>query len=329
MREDVMKLIPKRLRALLIAMNLGVVVCAMPADAQKLPDQIRIINTTAAGGGSDTALRIITQWIGENRGQTVFIEARPGGSGSIAMNAVKIAQPDGATLVVCDSSVLASNVWLYRKLSYELADFEPVTTIFAFPLVLGVPATSSANSLAELIAKGKTVSLSYGSQSVGSGGHLLGAWVAKVGGIDAVHIPFRGSAPAVTELLANRIDLLWAGYASLKPFYESKQIKLLATTAQQRMAGLTEIPTAAEAGYPQLAVNFWFGLCAPAKTPRATVNALYELFSAAVRAPAVIEKFREMGTLPQSENPAEFKALIERDIVRVKPIIEATGAQFD
>src|SRR5437868_2117552 len=159
---------------------LGLVVTIVSVSAQKLPDQIKIVNTTAAGGGSDTALRLIGQWIEGNKKQTIVVESRPGGSGAVAMNSVKPAAPDGGTLVVCDSTTLATNIWLYKKLSYDPAAYEPITTLFSFPVLSGVPAESSANSLAELVALGKSrqQGLTYGSQGIASGGHLLGAWLA-------------------------------------------------------------------------------------------------------------------------------------------------------
>jgi tripartite-type tricarboxylate transporter receptor subunit TctC len=310
---------------------LGLAVTIVSVSAQKLPDQIKIVNTTAAGGGSDTALRLIGQWIADNRKQTIVIEPRPGGSGTVAMNSVKTAAPDGATLVVCDSTTLATNIWLFKKLSYNPADFEPITTLFSFPVLSGVSAESSANSLADLVALGKSrqQGLTYGSQGIASGGHLLGAWLAKVGGFNGVHVPFRGSAPAVTELLANRLDLVWSSYPPMKPFYESKKLKLLATTSATRIQTAPEVATVSELGFPQLAVNFWFGLCAPLNTPPAIVNSLYELFSAAVKAPAVQDALRVTGITPQSENPAEFKELIAKDRERMRPIVEATGTQLD
>jgi tripartite-type tricarboxylate transporter receptor subunit TctC len=310
---------------------LGLAVTIVSVSAQKLPDQIKIVNTTAAGGGSDTALRIIGQWIVDNRKQTIVIEPRPGGSGALAINSVKPAAPDGATLVACDSTTLATNIWLYKKLSYNPADYEPITTLFSFPVLSGVPAESPVNSLADLVALGNSrqQGLTYGSQGIASGGHLLGAWLAKVGGFNGVHVPFRGSAPAVTELLANRLDLVWSSYPPMKPFYESKQLKLLATTSDTRLQTAPEVATVSELGFPQLAVNFWFGLCAPLNTPPAIVNSLYELFSAAVKAPAVQDALRVTGITPQSENPAEFKELIAKDRERVRPIVEATGTQLD
>jgi tripartite-type tricarboxylate transporter receptor subunit TctC len=310
---------------------LGLVVTIVSVSAQKLPDQIKIVNTTAAGGGSDTALRLIGQWIEGNKKQTIVVESRPGGSGAVAMNSVKPAAPDGGTLVVCDSTTLATNIWLYKKLSYDPAAYEPITTLFSFPVLSGVPAESSANSLAELVALGKSrqQGLTYGSQGIASGGHLLGAWLAKVGGFEGVHVPFRGSAPAVTELLANRLDFVWSSYPAMKPFYASKQIKLLATTSDTRLQTAPEVATVSELGFPQLAINFWFGLCAPLNTPPAIVNSLYELFSAAVKAPVVQDALQATGITPQSDNPAQFKELIAKDRERMRPIVEAAGTQLD
>jgi len=310
---------------------LGPAMTIVSAPAQKLPDQIKIVNTTAAGGGSDTALRIISQWIVDNRKKAIVIEPRPGGSGALAMNSVKPAVPDGSTLVVCDSTTMATNIWLYKTLSYNPADYEPITTLFSFPVLLSVPAESPANSLQDLVALGKSrqQGLTYGSQGISSGGHLLGAWLAKVGGFNGVHVPFRGSAPAVTELLANRLDLVWSSYPAIKPFYEAKQLKLLATTSDARLKTLPEIATVSELGFPQLAVNFWFGLCAPLNTPPTIVNNLYELFSEAVKAPTVQDALQVAGITPQNVNPTEFRALIAEDRERVRPIVEATGTQLD
>lgn len=302
------------------------------ASSQVLPDVVKIINTTAPGGGSDTGIRILMQWIGENGGPTMITESRPGGAGAIALNSVKNATPDGGTLVVCESSAMASNVWLFKKMSYDpQSDFAPVATFMTVPVVLVVPASSPAKSISEFISYGKSKAdgLTYGSQAVGASGHLMGAYLGKVAEIKTVHIPFRGSGPAMAELVAGRLDFFWTSYPSVKAFHEGGQVRILAISSKSRDPGIPDIPTVKEAGYPQFEIGFWFGLCAPAKTPASTVNALYEKIAAAVRAPSVIARYRQFGIEPQIDNPEEFKKLIISDTARLKPIVEATGAQLD
>lgn len=302
------------------------------APAQQLPRTIKIINSLTPGGSSDIALRIIGQQIQEMGGPTVVIESKPGGAGSIALNAIKMSEPDGSTIGMCESSAMAANVWLFNKLSYDPAkDFKPITPIYDVTVELVVPADFPAGSLKETVeyAKKKPGGLNYASQSIGASGHLFGALMAKIAGVPMTHIPFKGAAPAMTELITNRVDLFWTSYPTAKPFHEDRKVKVLATSGAKRNPLLPDVPTVREAGFPQFEYAFWFGLCAPAGTPDPVAKALNELIVKAVRSPQVLERYRAFGFNPDTSTPAEFAARIVSDIQAFKPIVEATGAKID
>jgi tripartite-type tricarboxylate transporter receptor subunit TctC len=305
---------------------------ASQVSAQALPDTVKVINTFAPGGAADTALRILVQWIGENGGPRMVVENRPGGASAIGLNAVKTSPPDGSTIGVCDSGALAANMWLFKQLSYDpQKDFAPITTYVNVPIALAVPSSLPAASMAELIKLGRerTQELSYGSQAIGASGHLLGAYLGKVGSIKTVHVPFRGAGPAVNELVAGRIDYLWTSFPSLKGFYETGKIKILAIGSPQRDAAFPDVPTTREQGFPQFEIEFWFGLCAPAGTPAAVVNELHARFAKALRSEAVLRQYAPLGMQPHSTTPEEFKALIAKDTVRLRDVVDSTGAKLD
>jgi len=302
------------------------------ASGQKLPEQVRILVPFTPGGAADTGVRIVAQWINQNGGPQMVVENRPGGASAVALNALKTSQPDGSVIGVCESGAMSANVWLFKNLSYDpQKDFAPITTYVSVPIALAVPGTMPVNSMQDLVKFGRErgSELSYGSQAIGASGHLLGAYFAKINDLKVIHVPFRGSGPAVSELIAGRIDYFWTSFPSLKGSYENGQIKVLALGSVKRDPAFPKVPTTGEQGFPQLAIDFWFGLCAPAGTPAVIVNELHARVAKALQSKEVQAQYEAVGMQVHSTAPDAFRKLIVDDTARFKSIVESTGAKLD
>ena len=295
------------------------------APAQTLSSRpMTVVSPFAAGASTDFALRVIAQKIGDADGSKVVIDNRPGGAGVVAANAIKTALPDGASLLFANVGILAGNVSLIANLSYDpLEDFAPVTLLFSQPSVLAIPASLPAASVSDLIAlaKSRPKGLSYAGQSVGSSGHLLGAMLAKATGVPMTLVPYRGAAPAVTDLLASRVDLFFTSYATVHRHVEAGTLKILAITTKEREPLLPRTPTVAELGFPQLQMDIWYGVAAPGRTPPPVVQALHEKFAAAASSPDVGAQLSAQGMRVVTSTPAEFKALIAKEVDRYRTIM--------
>jgi tripartite-type tricarboxylate transporter receptor subunit TctC len=224
----------------------------------------------------------------------------------------------------------AINATLYTDLKFDpVKDFAPITGLVTFNNILNVPVSSPAKTPAELVAHAKTKpeGLSYGSQGVGTGGHLLGVLFAKHAGVNLVHVPYRGIAPAVTDTVAGRMDLLFAGYLSSGAHVEAGRLRLLAIAGAKRHPRLPDLPTMAEAGYPEVQMEQWFGLFAPAKTPTAIVQKLNVEFVKALRSDEVRDKVlpQVFSVLPTT--PDELGAIVARDISRLGQVVKDSGAK--
>jgi tripartite-type tricarboxylate transporter receptor subunit TctC len=296
-----------------------------PAPAQGPSSRpMTVVSPFATGASTDFALRVIAQKISDAGGPKVVIDSRPGGAGVIAANAVKTALPDGTSLLFANVGIFASNVSLIANLSYDpLEDFAPVTLLFSQPSVLAVPASLPVASMSDLIALAKTKpkGLSYAGQSVGSSGHLLGAMLAKAAGISMTLVPYRGAAPAVTDLLAGRVDVFFTSYATVHRHVEAGSLKILAITTAEREPLLPQTPTVGEVGFPQLQMDIWYGVAAPARTPTPVVQALHEKFTAAASSPDVVAQLIAQGMRVVTSTPAEFKTLIAKEVDRYRTIM--------
>jgi tripartite-type tricarboxylate transporter receptor subunit TctC len=304
---------------------------ASDAGAQPLSDRpVRVVIPYSAGATADTFSRMVAQKVEENGGPKIVIESKPGGGGTIAAMTVKQAPPDGTTLFLCDLGTFGINLALMSDLAYEpLRDFKPVTLLYAFPSVLSVPEALPARTMKEMVelAKKTPNGMSYGSQGVGSGGHLLGAMLAKSTGAPLVHVPYRGAAPAITDLVAGQVSFLFGSVASVQGHFEAKRLRPLAVTSRTRLPALPDVPTVVEAGYPEIDLDVWFGLAAPAGVPDAVIQTLNAQFVRAARAPDFVERLKSGGVIPMTSTPAEFAALIKADAARVAPIVKESGAK--
>jgi tripartite-type tricarboxylate transporter receptor subunit TctC len=300
------------------------------APAQTYPSQpIRVFHNYAPGGGVDVTVRVLAQKLTESGWPQVVVENRPSTAGTVASLATKQARPDGYTLLVGDITSHAISVTMVPDLPFDpVTDFSPITLLWTFPSILAVPAALPANSVRELIEHARTKSggLSYASQGPGSGGHILGAMLAKASGAPMTHVPYRGPAPAITDLIAGRVDLIFASYASLKQHFDGGALKAIAISSRERLKELPELPTMTEAGYPDVYLDVWFGLLGPAGLPEPIVKTLHDKIVGLLHTPDMSGKIAQQGWRLTTSTPDEFRALIKADIVRLGRVLKESGA---
>ena len=315
---------------MLTALMIGVA-CAAPSRADDYPTRpITILVPFPAGGSSDIVMRLVAAKAAEALKQPIIIENRAGAAGNVAAMAIKNAQPDGYLLMMGHTGSHAINATLYSDLKFDpVKDFTPITGLIAFNTILTVPAASPAKTPAELVVHAKTrpEGLSYASQGVGTGGHLLGVLFAKHAGVNLVHVPYRGIAPAVTDIVAGRVDMLFAAYLSSGPHVETGKLRLLAIAGTQRHPRLPDLPTMSEAGFPEVQMQQWFGLFAPAKTPASIVQKLNAEFVKALRSDEVRDKVLPQVAFVIPTTPDELGAIVARDIVRLGQVVKDSGAK--
>jgi len=303
------------------------------AHAQTFPSRpITIVVPFPPGGISDASTRVIAQKASAGFGQPIVIENRPGAGGQIGADVVKNARPDGHSLYLANIGSHGVNQSLYAKLSYDpLRDFEPITVLFSSATLVVVPAGSPVKSVAELIAyaKANPGKASYGSQSIGSGGHLSGEILKARHGLDLIHVPYKGSLPALADLVAGRIDFVFDVITSSLPLVKDGKLRALAITADKRSPLLPDVPTMRELGYVGYEVNPWFGLAAPAGTPRPVIDRLNAEFTKAVKDPEVVKRLADQGIDAVSMTPEEFATFIRSETARWTEVVKTSGAKAD
>ena len=309
------------LAASMFAVVAGSASAQIPADKP-----VRIVIPYAPGASADLSVRLIGQKVEDQGGPRVLVESKPGGGGTVAAMTVKTAPPDSLSLFLADLGSFAINVTLLPDQPFDREkDFKPVTPLYVFPSLLWVPAKLPANSVAELVALAKQTQggLSYGSQSFGAGAHLLGEMLAKASGAPLVHVPYRGAAPAMADLAAGNIAMLFGSFVSAQAAHQAKTVKVLAVASRQRSAVVPDAPTMPEAGYPDVVLDLWFGLVAQAAVPDATIRALNAMFVKAAHDPSVVDRLAAQGIGVMTSTPAEFAALIKADTERVTPLVRS------
>ena len=291
---------------------------------------ITLLVPFAAGGSSDVVMRLVSAKVAESVKQTIIIENRPGGGGNVAAMALKNAPPDGYTLMMGHTGTHAINATLYPDLKFDpIKDFQPITALISFNNILIVPEASPAKTAAELVAfaKSKPDGLTYASQGVGAGGHLLGVILAKQTGIKLVHVPYRGVAPAVTDMVAGRVDMMFSSYLTSSPQIKNGKLRMLAIAGARRHPEIPEVPTMAEAGFPGVEMEQWFGLFAPAGTPDAIVRRLNREFVAALQSDGVKKVLLPQGAIIIPGTPEDLAARIARDVVVLGRVVKDSGAK--
>ena len=307
-------------------------VAAVSAEAQSdYPSRaITLLVPFAAGGSSDVVMRLVSAKVSESIKQTIVIENRPGGGGNVAALALKNAPSDGYTLMMGHTGTHAINATLYPDLKFDpIKDFQPITALISFNNILLVPEASPAKTAVELVAFAKTKpdGLTYGSQGVGTGGHLLGVILAKQTGIKLVHVPYRGVAPAVTDMVAGRVDMMFSSYLTASPHIKSGKLRMLGLAGAQRHPLIPEVPTMAEAGFAGVEMEQWFGLFAPAGTSDPIVRRLNREFVAALQSDEVNKTLLPQGSIIIPGTPEDLAARIARDVVALGKVVKDSGAR--
>jgi tripartite-type tricarboxylate transporter receptor subunit TctC len=303
------------------------------AFAQAFPSRpITIVIPFPPGGISDNSTRLISQKAAEGLGQPIVIENRPGAGGQIGADVVKKARPDGHTLYLANIGSHGINQSLYSKLSYDpTKDFDPITVLFSSPTLVLVPASSPVKSMSELVAyaKANPGKVSYGSQSIGSGGHLSGEIMKARNGLQMTHVPYKGSAPALIDLVGGRIDFLFDPITTALPFVKDGRARALAITSDKRSPLAPDVPTIVELGYAGYDVNPWFGLAAPAGTPRPVIDRLNAEFVKALKDPEVVKRLSDQGIDTVGGSPEAFAQFIQSETARWTDVVKTSGAKAD
>jgi tripartite-type tricarboxylate transporter receptor subunit TctC len=284
----------------------------------------------AAGGGTDTTARPIAHKLSELFGQQVFVDNRPGAAGNIATDIVAKANPDGYTILMGTIAALAINPSLYANLPFDPErDLAPVTQAVDSTNILSLHQSVPANSVKELIELAKSKSLNYGSSGVGGTGHLAGELFNLMTGVKLVHVPYKGGAPAMVDLVAGRVELVFATAASAVPHIKAGRIKGIAVTTGKRSALMPELPTIAEAGLAGYEANNWYGLMVPANTPRAIINRLNAETVKVLNMPEVKTFLFNQGLDAAPSTPEEFGAYIRSERTKWAKIVKASGAKAE
>lgn len=310
---------------------------AMPRAARAQADKpIVLVVPYATGGTSDLLGRLIAQQLGAAIGRTIVVENRPGAGTGVGATHVARAAADGATLLLATSTTLAINPALYPKLSYDPAtDFAPVGLVAAVPFMLVVHPSLKVGSVAELVALAKRnpQALSYGSAGNGSPQHLIAEMFKAAVGIQMQHVPYKGSAPAITDLVGGQINLMFSDFAPALPHVKSGSLKALAVTTAARVAATPDLPTIAESGIAGTAdfdAVAWQGVVAPAATPPDVVAQLHRQLTAAMTQPEAQARLRALNVEPRtSQSPAQFAAYIRSETGRWGQVVKASGAKVD
>ena len=301
--------------------------------AQAFPQRsITLVVPFPAGGITDQISRAMAQKMGETLGQAVIVDNKPGGGGQIAANTVKQAPADGHTIFVGATEMFAINQNLFRKFSYDpLKDFAPITSLIASPLVLVVPANSPINSVQDLVQQAKTRKggLNFASQGIGSIGHLLGELFRGQAGGEYNHVAYKGSAPALQDVMAGQVDMMFDPVITTAPLIAGKKIKPLAIAAAKRSPQLPDVPTLAELGIKGVDAGVWFGAAARSGTPAPVITKLNEAFLKALNDPEVLKRFSDQGMQAFPSTPAQFGSFMQSEVGRWAPLIKASGASVD
>lgn len=304
-----------------------------PAAAQTYPTKpIRILIAQAPGSATDNISRVLGGKLGERLGQSFVIEARPGAGGTVGTEVAARAPADGYTLFMANNSTHGANPAVFRKLPYDaVRDFAPIILIASTPYVLTVHPSLPVKSVKELIALAKKLpgELNYGSAGNGSTHHLSGELLKTMAGINMVHVPYKGTTPALTGLLSGEVSVMFFTVVGIQPHAKSGKARALAVTTPKRASLMPELPTMAEAGLPGFEVTSWFGLLAPAGTPAAIVSRLNAESVKVLALPEVAGALKKLGFDVVGGTPEQFAGHIKREVEKFTKLAKATGITVD
>lgn len=307
-------------------------VSAQEANMRTPKQPVRLICPFSPGGSVDIASRFVARGLTKHLGQSVFVDNKPGSSGIIGTEAAARSAPDGLTLVMGSSSTFGVNPSIYPNLKYDaIKDFAPVSMVSYAPNVLVVHTSVAAKTVSQLVAyaKANPGKLAYASSGYGGAPHLVAELFKLEAGVDLLHVPYRGTGQALTDLVAGQVQLSFGTAMALIPFIKSGQVRPLAVTSPRRLAALPEVPTMSEVGLPGVSAMSWNGLLVPAGTPKAIVVRLNQ---AVVRVVESVEFTRDMaglGAEPMADTPEEFAAFIRHEIDTWAHVIKVSKIKFD
>ena len=303
--------------------------CAL--GAQDFPNRpLRLIVTVPPGGAADFIARLVGGKLSESLGQPVVVENRGGAGGTIAADAVAKASADGYTLLQNSITTHGVGPHLYSKLPYDpVKDFAPVSGLALLPLIMAVNADLPAKSVSELIALSKTSNLNFASSGNGGAPHMAAELFKSVTGAPLTHVPYKGSGPAVADLVGGRVQIMFDAAPSLIAHVRSGKLRVLAAASAERNRLLPEVPTFAELGYPKVAVSLWYGLLVPAATPRPVIERLNRDVAKALGSPEVRERLLAQGAEPMPGTPEAFGAFMQEEMAKWAPVVKQAGVKLD
>jgi tripartite-type tricarboxylate transporter receptor subunit TctC len=318
----------RRLMRLSAATMLAPAIAGRPAGAQAWPSRfVRLIAPFPAGGGTDGVARIIAGRLSEIWGQQVVIENRGGAGSNIGIEAAARSDPDGYTMLIA-ALPLAVNRFIYPSLGYDsVADFAPVTLVCTYPNVMAVPNSSPAKSVQEFIAHANANRgrITFASSGIGTSPHLSGELFKRMAKVEMTHVPYRGVAPAMNDLIPGRVDVMFNTMGGLLPQVRAGQVRGLAVTTAERFPTAPDLPTVAESGIPGFDVSSWYAFYVPAKTPHGIIAKMHADTITALSDRAVKARLQELGVLVIGSTPAELSTHLKSEMDKWGPVIKAAG----
>jgi len=323
------------LRPSILLVAAALLIAAPVAGAQNDPAAsypnrpVKIIVSVPAGGGVDTVTRIFAAKLQQRLGQPFVIENRGGGGGNIGAEAAYVAEPDGYTLLATQPAPITSNIALYKKLNFDPVALEPVAVMSKVPNVLLVRADFPAQTVQEFIAyaKANPGKVTFASQGPGTTSHLTAELFASIAGLKMLHVPYRGTGPALNDLVAGHVDFIFMELASAYKLHTGGRARILASTTEKRLDALPDIPTFAEVGVPGLISDTWNALSAPPKTPAAIVLKLNQAVNAILQEDDTKARFRELSLLPAGGSPDDMAKLKRAETERWSKVIREAGIE--
>lgn len=310
------------------------IAAAVEAFAQAYPTKpVRFVVNFAPGGGTDIVARALAAEFTKTLGQQVIVENRAGANGNIGADAVAKAAPDGYTVLVATNAAIVINPHLYRKLTYDpLRDLAPVSQIATLPFVLVTHPSVPAKSLKELIALSKATprGLTYGSSGIGGGAHLAAEMLKNMSNSNITHVPYKGSAPALTGLLTGEVDFMFVSILTVTPLIKSNRLRAIAVTSAKRNKALPDVPALNELpGLESAESDLWYGMLAPANTDRRIIDLLYKETARTLTLSHIRERFEPTGTVLVGNDPDAFARIIREDYQRWGRVVRAAGTTVE
>ena len=292
---------------------------------------VTMVVPTAAGGTTDLSARMLAQALGPVLGQTVVVDNKGGGNGNIAAGIVKRAEADGYTLLMQYSGYHVISPHITKQKQWDQGDFQPVANVISAPQIIVVRADLPVKTLPELIAyaKANPGKLNYASSGNGSLQHVTGAMLEQQGAIKMVHVPYKGTGPALQDLLGGQVDLTFGTAPPFMPHIQSGKLRVLAVTGKQRLPSLSQVPTTAEAGYPKVNATSWFALFAPAATPKPVVDKLAADVRAVVQSAAFQQKAQEQGATAEYLSPQQLGEQVRADLGNWAQVVKASHIEAE